>query len=204
MTPPPRRVWRVFPWDAAAPEGEPFSLSYVPRAEGKGRFDLPGVPGSVLYLAETPEHAVAEMLQHYRGQALDDADLLIGGHRLALVFATLSDYIRAHVIDLCDPEVLVSFGIRPDETASGDRRVTQRIAARIHAGGHAGLRWWSALFGEWHTVALFRDQLQDQPEYGAPEFLELGHAAVREAARSLGIRIGMRRSSARADQQRLG
>jgi hypothetical protein len=43
---------------------------------------LPAVPGGVLYLAETPEHAVAEAIQHYRGQWLDAADLIVAGHPL--------------------------------------------------------------------------------------------------------------------------
>ena len=43
--------WRVFPWDAAAKPGEPFSSSYVYPNQGSGRFDLRDVP--VLYLAET-------------------------------------------------------------------------------------------------------------------------------------------------------
>ena len=43
--------------------------------------------------------------------------------------------------------------------AASDRRVTQGIAGRIHAAGHSGFRWWSALSGEWHTVVLFTDRI---------------------------------------------
>jgi len=178
----------VFPWDPDAPDTERFSPTYVPPTQGTGRFDLSGLGGGVLYLAETPEHAVAEMIQHYRGQVLDGADLRIAGHPLALVEVTLPARVRHGVIDLCDPEILVRLGARPDETASNHRKVTQRIAAQVHRVGHAGLRWWSALTGDWHTVVLFLDRLDPGPAYGAPEPLTIDHPAVAEAARVLGIR----------------
>lgn len=188
MTPPPDRLWRVFPWDPAAADGERCSLTYVPATQGQGRFDLPGRPGGVMYCSETPEHAVGEMIQHYRGHLLDEADLRVGGHRLALVHLGLPRRVRDRVLDLCDPAVLARLGARPDETASNDRKVTQRIASRIHGAGDAGLRWWSALTGDWHTVALFRDRLVPAPTYGPPDALTIDHPAVVEAARVLGIR----------------
>lgn len=189
MTAPPDRLWRVFPWDPAAAEGERFSATYVPSGEGKGRFDLPGLPGGVVYCSESPEHAVGEMIQHYRGQVLEAADLRVGGHVLALVQVRLGGRLRYRVLDLCDPEVLVRLGLRPDETASNDRKVTQRIASRVHGAGYAGLRWWSALAGDWHTVVLFRDRLDPAPGHGVPEPLRMDHPAVVEAARTLGIRL---------------
>jgi hypothetical protein len=192
----PERVWRVFPWDPSAREGERFSAGYVPPAQGKGRFDLPGVPGGVLYLAETPEHAVAEMIQHYRGQSVDEAELRIAGHALALVAVALPESIRREIADLCDPALLVRLGVRPDRTASRDRRATQAISAAVHAAGYAGLRWWSALAGDWHTVVLFRDRLDPAPAVGLPEPLGLEHPAVREAASALGIPLARRRLSA--------
>ena len=187
MTPPPSQLWRAFPWDPTAAEGERFSATWVFPGAGRGRFDLQGDPGGTLYAAETEEHAVAEMIQHYRGQHLEDADLRIGGHPLALVAVGLSERIREAILDLCDPEVLVQLGIRPDETASGERRVTQAIASTIHAAGHPGFRWWSALLGDWHTVVLVRDRISGALEYGRPVALGLEHRAVREAARMLGI-----------------
>jgi hypothetical protein len=190
VSPPPERVWRAFPWNPSSQEGEPFSASFIPPLQGKGRFDLPGVPGGVLYLAETPEHAVAERIQHFRGQSLGPADLRVARHDLALVSVGLSPQIRESLADLCDPALLLRYGIRPDETASRDRRTTQRIAADLHAAGHSGLRWWSALSGDWHTLALFRDRLDPtQPAYGTPEPITLEHPAVREAAHTLGIAL---------------
>lgn len=191
MTSPSVRLWRAFPWAPEADDGQPFSASYVHPGQGQGRFDLPGAPGGVLYLAETPEHAVAELIQHYRGRNVDADDLRIAGHSLALVSVSLRDPVRSGIIDLCDPEVLVRIRVRPDQLASGDRRVTQRIAADIHANGHPGLRWWSALAGEWHTVVLFRERIHSSPpEYNTPESLTLDHPAVRNAAASLGIPLG--------------
>jgi hypothetical protein len=188
VTPPPERVWRVFPWDPNAPAGARFSPGFVPASQGQGRFDLPGMPGGVLYAAETPEHAVAEMIQHYRGHPLAPADLRVAGHRLALAALTLARRVRERLVDLCDPEGLVRLGVRPDATASNDRRMTQRIAADIHAAQYCGLRWWSALTGDWHTLVLFTDRLAPPPEHGRPQVLELDHPAVIGAARALGMR----------------
>jgi len=192
VTAPPARVWRVFPWDPGAADGDPFSATYVPSGEGKGRFDLPRIPGSVIYCSESPEHAVAERIQHYRGQVLDAADLRLGGHGLALVAVTLPGEVGSRVLDLCDPEMLVRLGVRPDETASNDRRVTQRIASQVHAQGYAGLRWWSAFTGDWHAVVLFRDRLDSPAVYSAPEPLRIDHVAVVAAAETLGIRLRAR------------
>jgi hypothetical protein len=159
----------------------------VPPSQGQGRFDLPSTPGGVIYMAESPEHAVAEMIQHYRGQTLDSADLRVAGRSLAIARVTIDDRVMAGVADLCDAAVLSRLGIRPDETASSTRHTTQRIAAQLHAGGHAGLRWWSALTGDWHTLVLFRDRTRGNLRFGQPEPLSLLHASVIEAARALGI-----------------
>lgn len=191
MTSPSDRLWRAFPWAPEADDGQSFSASHVRPAQGQGRFDLPGAPGGVLYLAETPEHAVAELIQHYRGRNLDANDLRVAGHSMALVRVSLPNPVRSGVVDLCDPEVLVRIRVRPDQLASRERRVTQRIAADIHATGHTGLRWWSALAGDWHTVVVFRDRIHLSPsEYGTPEPLTLEHAAARNAAAALGIPLG--------------
>lgn len=190
MTPPPAWPWRAFPWNPEAESGRPFSPSYVRLSQGQGRFDLPGAASGVLYVAETPEHAVAELLQRYRGQTLDARDLRIAGHSLALVRVHLPDPVRSDIVDLCDPEVLVRIRIRPDQLASRDRHLTQRIAGEIHANDKAGLRWWSALTGDWHTVVVFRDRIRSaRPRYGTPEPLTLDHAAVREATAALGIPV---------------
>jgi hypothetical protein len=180
----------VFPWDPRASDGSPFSASHPPTGQGSGRFDLPGHPAGVLYSAETPEHAIAERIQQYRGGVLDDADLVVARRRLALVSMALPAELGDGVADLCDPRVLVRLRVRPDDTASRHRRATQRISAAVHARGHTGLRWWSAFFGDWHAVVLFRDRLHAPPTCSAPEPLSIHHQQLRDAAGLLGIRLG--------------
>lgn len=83
-------LWRVFPWEGKAAMGAPFSPSFVPEPTGRGRFDLPGRLSPVLYLAETPEHAVAELLHPWRGRTLDGRHLSRSGRPLALVEVSLA------------------------------------------------------------------------------------------------------------------
>lgn len=181
------RLWRVFPWDPTARPGEPFSPSYQPAVQGTGRFDLPGRPSGVIYAAETPEHAVGERIQFFRGQVLGTPDLVVAGRTLAISSVALPSEIHDRVADLCNPRVLVRLGTRPDDVAARTRRTTQHIAQSVFAGGHAGLRWWSAFFGEWHTVVLFRDRVQASLAWTSPEALSLDDDRLRDAARLLGI-----------------
>jgi hypothetical protein len=156
--------------------------------QGQGRFDRPHSAVGVVYLAETPVHAVAEMIQHYRGQALDDRDLFVSGHRLALVRAEVSEGLAGRLVDLCDPAQLLELAVRPDETAAANRRTTQSIAERIYMARFAGLRWWSALRGEWHTLVLFPDRIgAGGLRFDVPEPLDRTHDAVLTAMRELGI-----------------
>jgi hypothetical protein len=170
--------WRVFPWDPAAKPGEPFSPSYIHPEQGSGRFDLSGKV--VLYLAETAVHAVAEKLQRFRGQRIDRKDLIESGKTLALVECEIG---KIKLADLCDPAVLVKYQIRPDVLASRDISKTQGVAAALLKEGFDGLRWWSALSGDWHTIVVF----QGKTAYGKPEPLTIGHKAVRDASVALGI-----------------
>jgi hypothetical protein len=81
--------------------------------------------------------------------------------------------------------VLVKHGIAPDVLASREITRTQAVAATLHKAGFAGLRWWSALSGDWHTIVVFEGRI----EYGEPEQLTIGHNAVQEAAMALGLRL---------------
>lgn len=188
-----RTLWRVFPWSQAAARGEPFAADYVRPLQLSGRFDLHDRP-LVLYLAESAVHAVGEKLQRYRGRAIGRPALLEFGRPLALVSVAVSEHRLEAVADLTDPSVLAELGVRPDRVASFDRQVTQRIARRIHERGHIGLRWWSALTGDWHTTVLFLDRVPPESLlYGTPELLTLDAAAVRDAARILGVRVSVQR-----------
>jgi len=173
-------AWRVFPWDPAAKPGEPFSPSYIYPHQGSGRFDLAGK--LVVYLGETAVHAVAEKLQRFRGQRVDRKDLIESGKTLALVECQLGTIKLA---DLCDPKVLVQYGLAPDVLASRDVTKTQRVAATLYKEGYEGLRWWSALSGDWHTIVVFDGKI----DCGKPEPLTIAHQAVRDASVVLGIRL---------------
>ncbi len=170
--------WRVFPWDPAAKPGEPFSPSYIHPRQGAGRFDVDGK--LVVYIAETAVHAVAEKLQRFRGQKIDRKDLIESGKPLALVECQLG---KIKLADLCDPAVLVKHDIRPDVLASRDLAKTQRVAAALYKEGFGGLRWWSALSGDWHTIVVFEGDI----EYAEPEPLAIGHTVVEGASVALGI-----------------
>lgn len=168
----------MFPWDRQAAEGQPFSASFVPAAQGSGRFDLPGEPAGILYLAESSDHAVAEKIQDLRSQTLDAEDLSEYGHPLALVQVTLAPQVLARMADLCDPATLATLEVAPDDVCARDRTTTRAIAVRLYRAGYTGVRWWSAFFGEWHTLVLFRDRLDPPPAFGEPELLHIAHPAV--------------------------
>ncbi|MGH7530773.1 MAG: RES family NAD+ phosphorylase [Gemmatimonadales bacterium] len=181
--------WRVFPWDPAARPGEPFSPAYVHPHQGAGRFDLAGA--AVLYLAETADHAVAEKLQRFRGQRLQRFDLTESGRPLALVECEIAAAVWGRLADLCDPRVLVRHEIAPDVLASRDLTTTRAVAKRLHGAGHAGLRWWSMLSGDWHALVLFLppvDALRDL-QFGQPDLLGAAHPAVQAAGAALGLRF---------------
>ena len=184
-----RRLWRVFPYDALAPAGAPFSAAWVPRGQGAGRFDVPDA-SPVWYLAESPVHAVAEVLQGLRGQTLDADDLRRFGHPLACVDAHVPAAFAARVVDLCDPSELARRDIRPDRLASRELATTQRIARALHAEGAAGFRWWSSLSGDWHGTVLFVERLPvGVPAFGTPEPLAIASPVVRAACLELGIAV---------------
>lgn len=179
---------RVFPWDQRAPSGAPFSPDYVPPQQGSGRFDL--ADGTVLYLGETPEHAVGEVLQGFRGRPLRDSALRRFGHPLALVRIEVPDDLAQGIVDLDDPARLLALSLHPSDVASDDRARTREIATRLRDGGATGLRWWSRLTGDWHAVVLFLSRApMERLSIGRPEVLTRDHAAVVAACRQLGIPV---------------
>lgn len=189
---PASTLWRVFPWDPSAEEGAPFSPSFVPHPTGRGRFDLPSRLSPVLYLAESPAHAVAELLHPWRGRSIDHRHLMRAGHRMALVEVTWSP-IPAPVADLCEAGTLARLRVAPDRVASRHRNVTQPIARRVWDSGAAGLRWWSRFWGDWHTTVAFVARATDgagpKLSYERPVPLEIDGPAVTGAAELLGIRV---------------
>jgi hypothetical protein len=190
-----RRVtWRCFPWDANAAAGEPFSSTYLVPGQMVGRFDLADRP-PVRYLAESPEHAIGEVLSPFRGTTFRPTYLRQSGHALALVEVVLSASLVQRIPDCTDPGTLATLGIRPDALAHHDRTLTQAIARRLHALGldtssPAGLRWWSGLTGAWHTNVIFSDRVKrGDIRFGTPRTLRTDDAELVRALSILGIRM---------------
>lgn len=185
-------LWRVFPYDTTALSRAPFAPDCIPSGQGAGRFDIPDLT-PVWYFAESPEHAVAEVIQGLRNQTLDGPDLTRYGMPLALVDARLR-VDNAKLPDLCDPAMLQSYGVRPDDLASTDFTRTRSIARALFQAGCVGFRWWSALTGDWHTTVTFQARLHVKSRsaelvFGVPEPLKLVSAAVEGAVRRLSISI---------------
>ncbi len=186
----PLVTWRCFPWDDRAAAQAPFGVLYLPPGQTAGRFDLRDRP-PVRYLAESPEHAIGEVLAPFRGTEFQPSYLRQAGHPLALVVVTLSPALVARVADCTQPAVLAALDIRPDDLAHHDRRITQQIARRLHdRTDTAGLRWWSALTGAWHTVVLFTDRIADSElTFGTPHVLAPGEPALLRTLLALGVRV---------------
>jgi hypothetical protein len=144
---------------------------------------------AVLYVAESPEHAIAELLQPWRNRPLRSAHLLRGGRPLALVSIEVKGSAGGDLLDLCDPHALVSIDTGPDRVASRDRARTQRIARRAWDDGRTGVRWWSVFGGDWHGVALFESRLRGWIEFGSPEPLSRDSIPLRAAAGALGMEV---------------
>jgi hypothetical protein len=108
-----------------------------------------------------------------------------------MVNVTLSASIAARIVDCTDPDVLAARGIRPDDLAHHDRSHTQAIARRLHdAADVAGLRWWSALTGAWHTVVIFTDrESPGDVTFGSPRHLAPDDEDVKRALDLIGIRV---------------
>ncbi|MEO8337226.1 MAG: RES family NAD+ phosphorylase [bacterium] len=182
MTP----LYRAFPWDSASQSGMPFAPDYIPQHQGSGRFDLRD--SAVWYLAESPEHAVAEMLQGFRGRRFHEGMLRRFGRTLAFAAIALSDDTAAHIANLDDPRTLLEHGISPSTLASDDRARTQAVAESLFAGDATGLRWWSRLSGDWHSVVLFLERAMPSGlAIGNPVLLTGDHPAVLSACRYLGV-----------------
>lgn len=134
------------------------------------------------------------MLAPFRGTAFRPAYLRQGGYPLALVEVTLAPALVERMPDCTDPQVLVDLGLRPDELAHHDRTLTQGISRRLHdlgaaTGDPAGLRWWSALTGAWHTIVVFTDRERaGEVTFGAPHPVEPSDPALLLALSALGIR----------------
>ncbi|MCU0647088.1 MAG: RES family NAD+ phosphorylase [Gemmatimonadaceae bacterium] len=180
--------WRCFPFDPSAASGAPFSASHLVPGQAVGRFDLGDAP-PVRYLAESAEHAVGEVLAHFRGTRFRASYLRVAGQPLALVRVVVRDTLLARVPDCTEAATLLTLDVKPSLLAHHDRRRTQAIARAVHRAGYAGLRWWSALTGAWHTTVLFTDaERAGDVRFAEPRVLHPDDEVVRHACERLGIR----------------
>jgi hypothetical protein len=177
-------LFRVFGW---LPDTPPEPLRVPRDRQGGGRHDDPD-RYTALYLAREAVGAVAEAIQAFRGQELSAAALVRpDGARRSL--ATIDDAGLPPLLDLDDPSVLVARGLRPSGVATGQRRVTQRIARDTYERGAPGLSWWSTLEASWTNVTLFAERLERLPPLVEATPLSLDHPALVEAAERLGVRL---------------
>lgn len=181
-------LYRVFPEAPGALPGEPGSATYVARSgQGSGRHDNPSHYGA-FYAARRAESAIAERIQHLRGQVLSGSDLgRAGGRRLAL--AAFDDSGLDGVIDLDDPDMLQRRELRPSLVATRRRAETQRIALGIFQEGARGLGWWSTLEASWPNVTLFAERLAPLAPIDEPQALSIEHPALVAAAEALGVSL---------------
>ena len=171
--------------------GSLFSPSHIPPTTGRGRFDLPTACSPVLYVAESPAHAIAEAIQPWRNRPLRRPHLLRAGRPLALVGVQVAPEIASELADLCDPRALGRLGLSADRVASRHRRQTQAIAAAVWDRGHAGLRWWSGFRGDWHGIVLFTARMKESVHFATPEVLSAENPALQEAAAALGMPVAI-------------
>jgi hypothetical protein len=147
----------------------------------------------VLYLAETPEHALAEVLRWYQGKPLRRGHLRARDrrtpgtfHNRAIVEAFIPETVNQALPDLGEGAILKELGIRADALPSSDRSVTKAISQKIYGKGYLGFRWWSALKGDWHATILFLDRVDPSAiRYSTPEELSIDHPLVHTVARYL-------------------
>lgn len=182
-------LYRVFPFHPdAAPAQEGGALFVLRWWQGSGRHDAVDLYGA-LYASRTPLGAVAERVKHLRGRTLADEDLL-GLRGLRYAVAELDDSGLGRLVDLDDPVRLVERSLRPSSVATNARRLTQAVARRIYAERADGFEWWSTLEASWINVTLFAERAVPKLRLASdPSALSLNHPAVRDAARSLGVRL---------------
>jgi len=156
--------------------------------QGSGRHDNPEHYGA-LYAARTPESAVAEGIQAFRGRTLTDQHLRRADGRQAAI-ASIDESQLGTLVDLDDPKELVRRDLRPSSVATSERLATQPIALAVYLEGYPGLSWWSVLEASWTNVTLFAERAVPSLTLARdPEPLSIAHPAVRSASDALGIRL---------------
>ena len=183
------KLFRGIHWDGQSTGRRGAGPLFVPRPhQGAGRHDAPDLYGA-WYCTTDPVAAIAERIQPFRGQVLEDADFVrLGNLTLALVTIEVRDSVQ--LVDLDDPAQLVARTWRPSMVATRRRTVTQQLARALFEEGVAGFSWWSTLAAEWTNVTLFYERVIAATRVlGAPRPLSTAMPEVRRAAQDLGVRI---------------
>jgi RES domain-containing protein len=148
-------LYRCFAWNEGTRENQPDGPLWFPQVfQGEGRHDNPDIYGC-LYLADRPLSCIVEQFGQFRGQRLTPTLLRRRGLPLGLAEIELDD--GAKLINLDDPSVLHSEGLRPSAVATRRRGVTQPQARQLYERHTdvAGLAWWSIYEALWMNVTLF-------------------------------------------------
>jgi hypothetical protein len=145
---------------AESPEDNGHPLFRWPH-QGGGRIDDPMKDYLVLYLADTPEAAVAEVFGRYPEWRSAIFDVPPGAPQKArrALFTYRGD---PSICDLDDSRRLVECGLRPSRVVTRDRTVTQEWARAIYEREtpdgereFSGLSWWSYYNPDWSSIGLW-------------------------------------------------
>jgi len=181
-------LYRTFPWDKSAGERDPGGVLYVPRdKQGPGRHDLPHLDG-VLYCSLTPQSAVAEFIQGYRGKRLRKIHLQRPDN-LVIALGQIALKETSLLLNLDDPEVLLKHKLRPSGILTHDRSITRALAERLYNAGATGLLWPSALEASWLNASIFVDRSRNLLSAGKITPLQLTSTELIQAATWLNIEI---------------
>ncbi len=181
-------LYRVFPAVRGARPREAGGPLYVARhLQGSSRHDDPARYGA-LYTSRSPESAVAEALQAFRGRDIEPRHLLRTGRPLSL--AEIDESRLGALPDLDDPEELVRRSLRPSAVATHDRSLTQPESAAIFDDGHPGFAWWSTIEASWGNVTLFVERASRGLRItGTPAPLTVTHPTLVAVADRMGFTL---------------
>lgn len=163
----------------AASRGAGHAL-HVPPIQGSGRIDNPDMYRA-LYASESREGACAERFGRFG--VWSDHMLTVPDTGARMTIATLEWEGSEPLLDLDDPAVLASRGIRPSRVVTRDRAVSRAWSRDIfNEGRWAGVRWWSYYDADWGSVGIWGTA---QLRVLKVEQLKRDHPALEEARRRL-------------------